>query len=667
MPLATASPDRTNEAACLLRLLNRLPDYLENSWRDVDEDHGYFGDGSCGENGIRTNSSLVFAIAVLLTREGNEALSHAQRDRLTGMLGKLLRYLTAAHVTGTGQCATGGQWGLNWQSSWWASKLALGAWVARDLLTPAEWDAVCALVVAEADRHLTRLIPTGLAQDTKAEETAWDAEILAVALALLPGHAQAPQWHKRLIAFGINTFSRPSDRDNHSIVDGYAVRDLLRSCNIHEDGTLENHGTTHFCYVASPLISKTWCAFALHRAQEDVPAALAHNVAQVWQATEPTFLANRFAYVGGQDWARYTYGEYFILPALLYLDTLDCGTCTDTIFRRRLQTLETEALKSSDGSFFGARFTLGRYAGQFAKYETDCFACVALALEMLGDRARAAASVEVSPPSCVFVSPESLSCYARNADRFMSFAWSTLTNPVPNVTFVPLADDSLSEWHEANLIGAVFFAQQVDWVGVKAMEATGDGLRVEGSHSIRGARGAALAEHQLSLTLTATGLQIRSRYTAQRKLAAVHLTGLNWRLPNDVFNGFTRRFFFEGPDGATSCFESVASRESPVSRRISRLGKFKRKLRLHGKVEPFANSGWVNVDDKLGLVMRSSDALVLRRYPQKEAPWNSLNVEQIEAPAAQWRFNVPAGTVLLETDCLLHLGTHEETRHLAEQ
>ena len=657
----------SEEATVLRQLLRRLPNYIENNWHQIDEKIAYFGDGSSGENGIRSNSNIVFSIAVLLGQNSQITLPILLRKMLTKKLRQIVRYLTKSHVTSDGKCADNGRWGLNWQSSWWATKLALGADIARDLLEPSDVMAVHILVAAEANRHLDRLIPTGLAEDTKAEETAWDAEIIAVALALLPDHPHASQWRRRLVEFGINTFSRPSDRENSATVDGILVSDALRSCNVHQDGSLENHGTTHFCYVASPLISKAWCAFALSRASLPVPTALSHNVEHVWGFAEPTFLNNRFAYLGGQDWARYTYGEYFILAALPFLASIGCGRRTGYIFRQRLKLLEIEAAQSSDGSFFGARFTQGRYDGQYAKYETDCFACIALSLELLTSHGMSIGPIEELHPPVVVSSPEAQCCYARDRDLFMSFAWSTLTRPVPNITFLPLSDDSIADWHEANLLGTVKFLQPTKWVGVKAMEARENGLRVEGTHSIRNLKGTALAEHELSLELKMGRLHVRSLYTSRKKLRAVCITGLNWRIPNDFFNNWRRQYFFEGPDGSISTFESLALKEGVNGGSLSFLQKVRRKLQKYGDVMPLGTSSWLNVDNKVGLVFQDNKEFVLRRYPLKEAPWNSLNVEQVESPEAHWRFNALNGMVLLEMNCFLHLGTAAETRRLSRE
>ena len=392
-----------------------------------------------------------------------------------------------------------------------------------------------------------------------------------------------------------------------------------------------------------------------------VPIALSHNVAHVWRFAETTFLTNRFAYLGGQDWARYTYGEYFILPALPFLASIGCGRRTGLIFRRRLNLIQLEAAQNSDGSFFGTRFTQGRYSGQYAKYETDCFACVALSLEFLASQKIEIGPKEELPAPVVLSSPEALCCYARDTDLFMSFAWSTLDHPVPNLTFLPLLDDSLADWHEANLLGSVEFGEPVKWVGVKAMEAHENCLRVEGTHLIRNLKGAALAEHALSLELKNGLLRLSSRYTGKKNLHLVHLTGLNWRIPNDFFNKFRRTYFFEGPNGSVSSFQSNADKRVHNLKTLSHRQKIQRRLKMYGDVVRLGSSNWLNVDNKVGLILQGKKEFVLRRYPLQDAPWNSLNVEQLESPKGHWQFNVAKRKCLLEMNCVMHIGSVEET------
>ena len=672
--MAPFAADTSEEESDVLRnLLARLPVYLENGWHDHPSGGGYFAGGASDENGIRTNSNLVFAAAVLLHGSARSQIDASQVEPLSERLIAVARYLIATHKTGTRTCTDGRKWGLTWQSSWWATKLALGVRVAGALFSTEDHVASERIIAAEADRHLTRLVPTGLAHDTKAEETAWDTEALATAIALCPAHPNVGAWRKRLVEFAVNTFSCPSDRNNLTLLDGQTVQSMIRSCNIHEDGTLENHGSSHFCYVASPLISKTWSAYALTRAGERLPAALSHNVERVWRFTEPTFLNNRFAYIAGQDWARYTYGEYFIVPALIYLDTAGIGQNCKHIFRQRLHTLAWEAEKNSDGSFFGERFTSGRYFGQFAKYETDCFACLALTLDLLDHQTATDTKPRVLAPETrpdstrtTRISHETLCCYTRNANSFASFSWSTLTTDIPNATFVPLGDDSLGDWRAGNLLGNVRFVQAGNWIGVKAMQETAEGFVVEGSHSIRNSKGKPLAEHRLQLEVSNIGMRIYSRYVALSPLRAVQVTGLNWSLPNDVFNNFSRRICFDNGTATGGSHKISTSPCRPAARKVGKAQKVWRKLGLHGQTTLFAEAQWINVDDQVGLLMREAGDMVLRQPVQKEAPWESLSLDILEAPSSRWLFHVPAGATLLETKCLVHAGPSSATKALAK-
>lgn len=654
------------EIQTLRQLLARLPAYIGNKWHDLGDGRAYFGDGTSGENGIRTNTNLVFALAVLLKNADACGLSADVHEVWRARLAGLVRYLIGSHVHGKGKCADGGKWGMSWQSSWWATKLALGADVAGAALDASETGAIQKIISLEANRHLKRLIPTGLAQDTKAEENAWDAEALAAAISLNSSGEDLDRWRQRLIEFSVNTFSRPSDRYSQDSVDNVRVREVLKSCNIHEDGSLENHGAAHFCYVASPLLSKAFCAYALQRKGKSVPESLSWNVDHVWGFAEPTFLKNRFAYIGGQDWARYTYGEYFILPALLYLASIGCGEKTREIFNQRLQLLHFEAKTNDDGSFFGRRFTKGNYQGQPAKYETDCFSCIALALDMMGDF-----SFEDNPSQPeqdkIHISHESLTCYAHQNKSFFSFSWQTLESHVPNITFVPLADDSLAEWHAGNLIGSIWLPRTtVRWVGVKSINRCDKGLQIEGEHVLRASNGTNLAWHFLSVELDGAILSVRSRFIAARTLRAVYITGIDWHIPNDVFNGYKRSYYSEGPGGAVISLTSLARDPGAFPEKTGLITRLKRKLRIDRQVHSFGTSRWLNIDDQIGIFYKGADKFSLSRFGYKVAPWNSLNIERVETPASGWRFNVSSGAVLLESEFTVHLGSHTETCELSK-
>jgi hypothetical protein len=654
--------------AILHELLVRFPQYLDNRWIQVDGEHGYFGDGSNGENGIRTNSNVTFTAAVLATGASKFGIDPVNASILRERCRSGLRYLTESHMTGHGRCANGGKWGLEWQSAWWAAKLALAARLLWGELRAAERERIERLVVAEADRQLPRIVPTGLHIDTKAEEVAWDAEILASAIALLPHHPRRSAWYEKLIEFSANVFSTPQDRGSEKILDGRLIRDLVYTCNLHGDYSLENHGSYHFCYVASSLLSKAWCGYALQTAGDSIPEAIFHNVDNVWELAKKTFLRNRFAYISGQDWARYVYGEYFIVPALIFLDVFLSADRAQAVLRARLRQLLFEARSNTDGSCFGSRLTGGRYDGQYGKYETDCFCSVALAWELrhIGSTKRNRLTSALSAAeNFQHVSPEGQFCFQRTSECFFSFSWMTLDTAIPNVSLVPLKDDSLAEWHAGNMIGTVKLLGRPITIGVRAMKADEGGIRVEGVCLVRSRRGRSLVEHHLKIrfdSLTAT-VNIESKFIARSRLLVALVTGVNLHVPNDIFNGKVRNLAYDGGFQTLETKSQTNRRIKCISRRafdrfMSVIEKFMSRTQgLH--------SNWLNIDDTLGLVVRGRPEMVVRRFAGRRSAWKSLFIEQIESPNRRFAFFVRAGTTLLDSSIIVHVGTSERSRSIA--
>lgn len=636
------------------QLLNRLPVFLDTTWIELDDLRACVADRGSGENGIRTNTSIAFALAVWLHRHGRQAGALGARQQARFI--QLVRYLVLGHRTGGGRCADGRPWGHEWQSAWWAAKLGLGGWLMGAQLPEELREGLRRLVSSEADRHLHRWAPTGLAADTKAEENAWDAEILAVALLVAPEAAQAPAWRDKLREFSMNVFSAPQDRLDNTEVDGRPVRQAVYTCNLHGDFTLENHGSYHFCYVASPLLSKAWAQLALRWAGEAPPQSLHHHVACVWQLARHLFREHRFAYVGGQDWARYTYGEYFIVPALSYLEQVVEDPGIRQIQRARLDFLASEALANTDGTFFGRRFTAGRLSGQYGKYESDTYACIALTLMLENLPAAPALQTRRTalPPMSAddgHVSPEAQLCFWHTPRMFFGFGWQHLGHDVPSLLLAPAGRDDMLEWREGNGIGKVQAWGERSTVGVRSMREHQRHLHISGRTATRDRKGRTLYETQLDIDvdLDASSVEIRCKVQAVSRLWLVRTSGVRLHIPNDMFNQLERHLrHAQGEQRVASM--RTAPRQHSRPNRILRLWH-----RLRDKIgHPAGERRWlipgshVEIDGRLRIECRHAPHLVLRQPPQADDPWQSLWVDRLEAPRSRIRLNVPAGQTLLE-------------------
>lgn len=660
-----------------LECLRHFPRYLSNAWHDLGNDRGYFGDPSHLENGIRSMGNVVYTAALLASDPDYVPLD--AQGSAESMLEKAkagLAYLCHAHVTGGGRCADGQAWGGVWQSAWWTTRMALGAKLIWPQLNPAEQNAVEQVVVFEADLQLPRTVPTGLAEDTKAEENAWDCEILATAIALFPDHPNRGLWWQKLCEFGYNTFSVSQDRLVSTETDGKPLKDWVYTVNLHSDFTLENHGAYHFCYVASPLHSLAWASFALLDSQITPPLALTHHVQEVWERAKPTFLGNRFAYVGGQDWARYTYGAYFIVPALVWLQNYLADPDARAIEAARFEAFREEQAENNDGSFFGSRFTLPHYHGQTAKYETDCYANLGLAYQLhklLKPQLQAtpAQTLTTHLQSC-HVSPECGIAFVRSPKLFASFSWRSLTEPHPLALFVPLEDESLAEWQADNLCGRlVLLNEKPSAVWIRRMKTTEQGFHIQGTVVYRGKSGAILYTHELDYevnTHAQTG-RMKSRFVASSPFFLRRAEGLFLTLPNDRFNQFQR--VYHASNGSQSVRFDPADR--PFWLRGGKLHhRLIRKLlreTLQDGARLQLDGAWVNIDDRLGIIALSKTHLGFQLHCPKgrNLPDRSLHFDVLTAPILSFNRKVKPGEILLETDFLLVAGTAETTRQLAEQ
>jgi len=653
-----------------LGILSQFPRYAERGVKRMSDDahREYFADPVNDEDGLRTMGNYVFVCSLLASDPGYDAAvggvgaAHLLRRARSG-----LDYMTRGHHTGAGTCANGGKWGGNWQASWWAAKMAAGAALIWDRLSPEEQAAVERVVAAEADRHLLRRANSGLFVDTKAEENAWDTEILAMAVTMFAGHANAAAWRAKLIEFSVNALSVPQDRWADALVDGRPLREQVYTTNVHADFTLENHGAYHFCYVASPLQSIAWGFYAFLRAGVPVPEAHGHHMRDLWERAKPTFLDNRFAYVSGKEWARYTYGLYFIVPALAMIQIRFGDGDARAIEAARVERLAFEQRANDDGSFFGRRVTRNRFFGQWAKYETDCYANLGLAYLLHKhagsrlqhvDRAQLLRNIR----GC-HVSPESGLCFARTERSFASFSWRTLETATPIALFVPNGMDDATEWQPGNLLGQVHVAGVSHALLNQSMVRQGDGFVVDGTVMYWG-RGGERLHHTIHVafdTDTDT-LTIDSTFIAKQRLWIHASQGLALHVANDVFNSFERRL---QSDLGTTVVRWAAE---DLCRPLSRAERVRRKMdRVFDVDTQHVPCGrrWVNVDDKLGIVARdAAPGFWVTRSPHTSAH-DSLHYDVITSPRRRRWYRVEAGAVILQTRVLLVAGTAEDTRDVA--
>ena len=660
-----------SSAADYMRILERFPLLAERGWRPNylgDPNLGFWGDPGNEEQGMRSMGNVVFTLSLLASDPlYDPSVSGISQAQVLTRARQVLNYMTRSHVTGDIVAGNGKKWGSQWQSSWWAGKMALGAQLIWDKLDATEKTRVENVVAHEANRHLKRRAPSGEVRDTKAEENAWDTEVLAAAVGMFPGNPNAAAWRAKLVEFDLNSISTPADHLSDKVVDGKPLKDQVYTTNVRDDFTIENHGAYHFGYMACPLHSLAWGNLAMRRAKQPVPQAQFHHFEDVWKVIEPTFLDTRFAYIAGKDWPRYGYGLYFILPALATL-AQNGDENARSMEAARLQTFEREQLWNGDGTFFGKRFTNNILVQRPAQFESDCYANIGAAylIHRLGGQTNWAKPLAPAALqnrlNARFVSEESGLGYVRSPQLFASMSWKMMRGlgptPTPNLLFVPTGMDSATEWGYDNLLGQISVAG-VDPKNAQTMAKwtkSDDGLSVTGEIRYADKDAKPLYTHRISVALDAKNgrTTVDSEFVTDAAISA-RGEGLEWDVPSDFFND-GKRVWSSDAGQQTLTFDFNAPRADTETTKEIPLGQ-----------------KWLNLDDKLGVIPlaiegQAAAPLMLRQFNRRNSVFDNiyfpLHYDTVFTRAFESR-EFKAGETILHTRFLLVAATAAQTAKLA--
>ena len=329
-----------SEAEMMQDLLQMLTDHLVYmkslytpcvSPNSAGEDCGYFKDTEGSDNDekvVRPNAdfSMVCAFLYKYAKDKTTLPAGITWDDVKEMALKSLIWGYSSHKANKLKVTSrNAYWGSvstsdnTWESSLWAMSLCYAAHFLNDELTGQQRTYVYNMVKAECNYELYRGIPTGYAEDTKAEENGWEADILACALGLYPNDALAAQWFDRLRDFAINSYSQVDDAANQTVIDPdydqKTVASYYRGQNLYDDYTLQNHKLFHTSYqnVVMQELGEAYLAMLLFHGNEQKwkTNALMHNQQHVmddvlnWLALAD----GELAMPNGNDWSLFLFDQ----------------------------------------------------------------------------------------------------------------------------------------------------------------------------------------------------------------------------------------------------------------------------------------------------------------------------------------------------------------------
>ena len=313
-----------------LQCLTNFETYAESIWvpatySGAPPDSGYWGDGgNSGNGGIRGISGIAVAYATLVVALPNDPLTSNRLSRIR----QALNYDAGTHVTGSYTTVNGSKWGwssgslatctsqggADWQTAEWSGSMGLACLLVQSNLlhlSAATVTNVQNVVISEANHRAsippcTRILSDG---DTKAEENAWDGNILALAAAWMTNNASASNWLYAAKDYLVNTYTVSEPDLITPNTSGDPLASWISTVTIFPTYSLENHGFYHPTYEMVAGMSSGDSLLMARLADTNTATQLLpfaeHNVLAVWTNNMDAVLTDTgdFTYPSGVDWS----------------------------------------------------------------------------------------------------------------------------------------------------------------------------------------------------------------------------------------------------------------------------------------------------------------------------------------------------------------------------
>lgn len=370
----------------VIRLLQNTNKYAMNTWyNEVKKFSAQTGEyldfGGKIERFIRPVSHEAFALAVCLRLNlFDPAVAGVSRGEAIERTVKLISSLAYRHKANSGKSG----WGDLWQSALWAAQAATAGWMMWDFLTPEQQEMVCKMTVYEADRFLDYKVPYYrdvqgkiiYKGDSKAEENAWNSNILVIAKVMMPGHPHEKQWMRKAVELMISAYAAPSDLQSKKKVNGFRLNEVLNGSNIEENGLVVNHGIIHADYMCS-IMHNTLNVWMFGLAGMKAPQAAQMNGGKVYYAlTDLDFdgktmyvkgagggASSQMYYPQGNDWGLGRQDGYWLMDILAYSFGWDARSSVKAEDWAKARNRKMQEMQG--------RFTTGQYYGDRSENKFD--------------------------------------------------------------------------------------------------------------------------------------------------------------------------------------------------------------------------------------------------------------------------------------------------------
>ena len=593
------------QPADYIRLLEK---WTPTAWKwthavQGEEGLAFYGTGGHEHWAVQAHCTATAAIAILATDPDlDEQRAGQSRESLRRRALSMLRYALRTHKTGTLKCSTGESWGYSWISGLALERLSHAYTALKPWLTDDDQRQMRNVLIGESD-FLLKDYKVGGAIDAatgknKPESNIWNGCMLYKTAILYPDTPQAAEYRQKATALILNGISIPSDATSDVVYSGRKLSQWHVGPNYTEQFGLNHHGYMNLGYMEICLSNIGMLHFYCQANGLPVPEELYHHVDRLWALTKSlTFDDGRLWRIGGDTRVRYCYCQDYALAGLLMIGDHLGDPDAARYEAGWLSVVAREQASNPDGAFLSGRLEKLREVSPFyyCRLEGDRAATMSMGAyyRRLMAKKTPAAGNRVAPLkswSDEFHGAAMVNSQRRRA----SWVWKAAQRPCG--TFVPGDRSDMVEW-QWNLAGLIqgtggdFTASpDKDYT----MHTFDGGFATCGTYqwtssldpgegSSPSSRVATARSAMVALPDDATVVVLQQAHTT-RPVYINRILGLNYNVPNDVFNGSTRKYTFGGQDRSVP---GAGGSQSPV-REILPCGK---NLQIEGRVNVAAIYG----------------------------------------------------------------------------
>jgi len=563
----------------------------------------FYGTGGHQHWAVQAHCTATATIAILATDpELDERRAGESREQLRRRALSMLRYTLLTHKTGSLKCSTGESWGYSWISGLALERVAHACTALKPWLTADDRQRMRKLLLGECD-YVLKDYPVvgaidGYSGRNKPESNIWNGCLLYRTAIEYPDVPQAARYRERATALLLNGISIPADASSDVVYAGRKLSQWHVGPNYTEQFGLNHHGYLNLGYMEICLSNVAMLHFYCQANGLPVPEELYHHVDRLWTlAKSLTFGDGRLWRIGGDTRVRYCYCQDYALAGLLMVSD-HLGDPDAAQFEAGwLALVAKEQASNADGAFLSGRLAKLRETSPFyyCRLEGDRAATMSMGAyyRRLMAPKPAVAGPRLAPLKSWFDKYHGAAMV--NGDRRrVSWVWEAAQRPCGTLVPADRSDMVEWQWNLAGLIQGTGGDFMADLDKERVLYPFAGGFATAGSYcwkaSLNPGEGISGPEEiartrtaMVALPDDATVVVLQQAHT-RRAVYINRILGLNYNVPNDVFNGGSRRYTFGGQThaiaGAGGAVRSV--------RQVVACGK---DLRIDGRVNVVAMYG----------------------------------------------------------------------------